>query len=60
MEATVSLMSVQQLLTALFLPLVPTLSMDLSVHVGQVMKEMGELVVLAALVKFSLSNHCSV
>ena len=50
MEATVSLTSVQQLLTALFLPLVPTLLMDLSVHVGQVMKEMVESVALAVLV----------
>ena len=51
MEAAVSLMSVQQLLTALYLPLVPTLLMDLSAYVGQGTKEMVESVVLAALVR---------
>ena len=50
MEATVSLMSVQQLPTALYLHLVPTLLTDLSAHVGQVMKEMVESVVPAVLV----------
>ena len=57
MEATVSLMSVQQLLIVLYLPLVPTPLMDLSARVDQVMKEMVESVVVATLVRvFKLIN----